>query len=91
MTDNNEWHVVFGTWPVGMAVADELLRRGRRVQMVNCSGWASVTAGAMWKRNWWRSSRRGRAPDYGGTVKMAFGAFVSVVLVLVLLQLLGLT
>ncbi len=46
---------------------------------------------AMWKQNWWRSSRRGRASDYGGTVKMAVGALVAVVLVLVLLQLLELT
>jgi hypothetical protein len=45
----------------------------------------------MWKRNWWRPNRRGRAFDYGGTVKMAVGALVAVVLVLVVLQLLGLT
>jgi hypothetical protein len=46
---------------------------------------------AMWKQNWWRSSRRGRSSDYGGTVKMEVGALVAVVLVLVLLQLLELT
>jgi hypothetical protein len=45
----------------------------------------------MWKRNWRRSNWRGRASDYGGTVKMAVGALVAVVLVLILLQLLGLT
>ena len=45
MTDNNELHVVFGTGPVGLAVTDELLRRGRRVRMVNRSGRASVPAG----------------------------------------------
>jgi hypothetical protein len=45
----------------------------------------------MWMRNWRRSNRRGRASDYGGTVKMAVGALVAVVLVLALLQLLGLT
>jgi hypothetical protein len=45
----------------------------------------------MWRRNWRRSNRRGRASDYGGTVKMAVGALVAVVLVLILLQLLGLT
>ena len=49
------------------------------------------TGEAMWKRNWWRSSRRGRPSDYGGTVKMAVGALVTLVLVSVLLQLLGLT
>jgi hypothetical protein len=46
---------------------------------------------AMWRRNWWRSNSRGRASGYGGTVKMAVGALVTVVLVLVVLQLLGLT
>ncbi len=45
----------------------------------------------MWRQNWWRSSRRGRASDYGDTVKMAVGAMVAVILVLVVLQLLGLT
>ena len=45
----------------------------------------------MWKQNWWRSSRRGRSSDYSGTVKMAVGALVAVVLVLVLLQLIELT
>jgi hypothetical protein len=45
----------------------------------------------MRKRNWWRSHGRSRIPGYGGTVKMAVGALVTVVLVLVLLQLLGLT
>ncbi len=45
----------------------------------------------MWSRSWRRSNRRGRASDYGGTVKMAVGALVAVVLVLVVLQLLGLT
>ncbi len=45
----------------------------------------------MWKRNWWRSNRRGRASNYGETVKMVVGALVAVILVLVVLQLLGLT
>jgi len=45
MADNKELHVVFGTGPVGMAVADELLRRDRRVRMVNRSGRASVPEG----------------------------------------------
>jgi nucleoside-diphosphate-sugar epimerase len=38
MTDNGELHVVFGTGPVGLAVTDELVQRGRRVRMVNRSG-----------------------------------------------------
>ena len=29
VTDNNELHVVFGTGPVGMAVMDELVSKGR--------------------------------------------------------------
>jgi nucleoside-diphosphate-sugar epimerase len=42
MTDNEELHVVFGTGPVGMAVMDALMQRGKRVRMVNRSGRARV-------------------------------------------------
>src|SRR5215210_2013594 len=43
MTDNEELHVIFGTGAMGMAVMDELIRRGRRrIRMVNRSGRASV-------------------------------------------------
>jgi len=42
---NNELHVIFGTGPVGLAVMDELLARGKRVRLVNRSGRASVPAG----------------------------------------------
>ena len=43
MTDNVELHVVYGTGPVGMAVMDALIQRGRRrVRMVNRSGRVSV-------------------------------------------------
>ena len=46
MTDNEELHVVFGTGAVGMAVMDELIRRGRRrVRMVNRSGRTRVPDG----------------------------------------------
>ncbi len=45
MTDNGELHVVYGTGPVGMAVMDALVHRGRRVRMVNRSGRASVPEG----------------------------------------------
>jgi nucleoside-diphosphate-sugar epimerase len=46
MTDNSELHVVFGTGAVGMAVMDELVRRGtRRVRVVNRSGRARVPHG----------------------------------------------
>src|SRR5215208_3616203 len=46
MADNDELHVVFGTGAVGMAVIDELVKRGpRRVRMVNRSGRARVPHG----------------------------------------------
>src|SRR5918995_6295402 len=44
MTDN-ELHVVFGTGPVGLAEMDELVRKGKRVRMVNRRGLADVTEG----------------------------------------------
>jgi nucleoside-diphosphate-sugar epimerase len=44
MTDN-ELHVVFGTGPVGQAVMDELVSKGKRVRMVNRSGRANVAEG----------------------------------------------
>ena len=45
MMDNGELHVVFGTGPVGMAVMDELVSKGKRVRMVNRSGRAGVPEG----------------------------------------------
>src|SRR5829696_2699330 len=45
MTDNGEFHVVFGTGAVGMSVMDELVQRDKRVRMVNRSGGASVPDG----------------------------------------------
>ena len=48
MTDNNEnneRHVVFGTGPVGLAVADELVKKGKRVRVINRSGKAQVAGG----------------------------------------------
>jgi uncharacterized protein YbjT (DUF2867 family) len=42
MTDKVEFHLVFGTGPVGLAVMDELVGKGERVRMVNRSGRASV-------------------------------------------------
>src|SRR5215210_4183644 len=44
MTDN-ELHIVFGTGPVGLAVMDELVSKGKRVRMVNRSGRADVAEG----------------------------------------------
>jgi nucleoside-diphosphate-sugar epimerase len=45
MSDNEGIHVVFGTGPVGLAVMDELVRKGERVWVVNRSGRASVPHG----------------------------------------------
>ena len=44
MNGDNELHVVFGAGPVGLAVADELVKRGRRVRVVNRSGRARAPA-----------------------------------------------
>jgi nucleoside-diphosphate-sugar epimerase len=38
MSSANELHVIFGTGPVGLAIMDELLVRGKRIRMVNRSG-----------------------------------------------------
>ena len=38
MTNNGELHVVVGTGALGMAVMEELVRRRRRIQMINRSG-----------------------------------------------------
>jgi nucleoside-diphosphate-sugar epimerase len=43
---SRELHVVFGTGPVGLAVADELSLRRRRVRLVNRSGRAVAPEGA---------------------------------------------
>lgn len=45
MPDNGELHVVFGTGPIGMSVVDALVKRGKRVRMVNRSGRANVPEG----------------------------------------------
>ena len=41
----SELHVIFGTGPVGLTLADELLARGKTVRIVSRSGNASVPAG----------------------------------------------
>lgn len=43
--DNTELHVVFGTGPLGMAVARKLASQGKRVRMVNRSGRGTRPAG----------------------------------------------
>ena len=45
MSDNGELHVVFGTGAVGMAVMEELVRRRRRIRMINRSSRARVPHG----------------------------------------------
>lgn len=42
MNASGELHVVFGTGPVGMAVMDELVRKGKRVRVVNRTGEAEA-------------------------------------------------
>lgn len=44
-TGIDELHVVVGTGPLGIAVMEELLRKGKSVRMVNRSGRASVPSG----------------------------------------------
>ncbi|MEQ8672433.1 MAG: SDR family oxidoreductase [Aggregatilineales bacterium] len=36
--NSNELHIIFGTGPVGLAVMEELLAKGKRVRMINRSG-----------------------------------------------------
>lgn len=45
--ETNDLHVVLGAGPLGMATAEALLRRGRRVTMVNRSGQAEAPAGVV--------------------------------------------
>ena len=45
MSENGELHVGFGTGPVGLAVADELVSKDKRARIVNRSGRASVPGG----------------------------------------------
>lgn len=46
MTTINTLNIVFGTGPLGYAVADELLNKGKTVRMVNRSGKADLPTGA---------------------------------------------
>ena len=45
MNGNTELHVVFGTGPIGSEVMRELLRRGKRVRMVNRGSKPSIISG----------------------------------------------
>jgi len=46
MENGGELNIVFGTGPLGYAVAEELLNKGKTVKMVNRSGKADLPAGA---------------------------------------------
>lgn len=46
MTTNNDINIVFGTGPLGYAVAEELLARGQSVKLVNRSGVGDIPEGA---------------------------------------------
>src|SRR5581483_9872504 len=46
MNTITELHVIFGTGPVGISLASELLRQGKRVRLVNRSGKGQVPEGA---------------------------------------------
>ncbi len=45
MSTTHDLHVIFGTGPVGVSLAEELLMRGKQVRMVNRSGKGQVPAG----------------------------------------------
>ncbi len=46
MTTNNDMNIVFGTGPLGCAVAEELLARGQSVKLANRSGEGDIPKGA---------------------------------------------
>ncbi|MBA2679794.1 MAG: NAD-dependent epimerase/dehydratase family protein [Ktedonobacteraceae bacterium] len=46
MSTNADLHVIFGTGPAGTSLAGELVRRGKRVRLVNRSGKGEVPVGA---------------------------------------------
>jgi len=68
MDNGNGLHVVFGAGPVGLAVADELAKRGGRVRLVNRSGRADAPAGV--------EVVRGDASDPAFTRDVSAGASV---------------
>jgi nucleoside-diphosphate-sugar epimerase len=45
MEKQNELNVIFGTGPLGLSVMHELLKRGKKIRMVNRSGKANVPQG----------------------------------------------
>lgn len=45
MNTNTELHVIFGAGPIGLAVVNELVKRGKQVRVITRSGRANVPAG----------------------------------------------
>ena len=70
--DNNELHVIFGTGPLGQAVAGELLKRGKMVKLINRSGKTpdgltgsvQVIAGDAYQMDFTRQACQGAAVVY---------------------------
>src|SRR5512147_1575187 len=63
-----EQHVIFGTGPVGLSVMNELVRKGKRVRVVNRSGKANVPTGV--------EVVKGDASDPASTRAICIGATV---------------
>lgn len=63
-----ELHVIFGTGPLGKAVMRELLRRGKRVRMLNSSGTATVPSTVEVRKCDAYSSEAVRGQTTGATV-----------------------
>lgn len=66
MGTTNALHVIFGTGPAGLTLADELLARGKRVRLVNRGGTGPVPAGA--------ELVRGDAANLAAVRELAHGA-----------------
>ena len=65
---NNDLHVIFGTGPVGMAVMEELLSKGKRIRLISQRGKGIVPAGV--------ELRKGEAGDPRQTTELCQGAAV---------------
>ena len=68
MSTSSELHVIFGTGPVGLAIADELVAKGKKVRMVNRSGHAKAPTGV--------EVMKGDAMESSSTILLCEGASV---------------
>lgn len=68
MSTSSELHVIFGTGPVGLAIADELVAKGKKVRMVNRSGQTKAPSGV--------EVMKGDAMDTSTTIALSEGASV---------------